>query len=389
EIEESLRRKDVLVVPLLVSNARLPRADELPESLVDLAYRNVAQARPDPDFHKDMSRLILQLGMYFSKLNLSLEADSTAQKFPKSIKQISSLQLPTIFQQNAFTWPVALASERLALFAKSKPKLSAFEFETVRINAIGKIVSRQLGEAKYLQEDLGNGVILDMVAIPGGEFLMGSPEGEVGEIDETPQHQVRVSNFFMGKYTVTQAQYQEVVGQNPSKFLGKNRPVEQVSWKAAIAFCEALSQRTGREYRVPTEAEWEYACRAGTTTPFHFGETITPDLANYASGRRYKSGPKGKYRGETTDVGSFSPNAFGLYDMHGNVCEWCIWYGNYEDTPKKYFTFSPLNELSKRVKRGGSWLNNPWYCRSSYRDKDSRDFVSYTGFRLVCSIARA
>ncbi|MFO5440741.1 MAG: SUMF1/EgtB/PvdO family nonheme iron enzyme, partial [Dolichospermum sp.] len=171
-----------------------------------------------------------------------------------------------------------------------------------------------------LTEDLGNGVKLEMIAIPGGTFWMGSPTNEAERNnDEGPQHQVTVPSFFMGKYPLTQAQYQAIIGNNPSYFKGNNRPVERVIWNDAVTFCQKLSQKTGKNYRLPSEAEWEYACRAGTKTPFSFGDNITPDLVNYDGNYPYKSAPKGKYREQTTDVGTFPPNAFGLYDMHGNV----------------------------------------------------------------------
>ena len=174
---------------------------------------------------------------------------------------------------------------------------------------------------------------------------MGSPEDEKGrDEDESPQHRVTVSTFFISRYPVTQAQWQAIASldkvdidlkADPSRFKGDNRPVEQVNWYDAVEFCARLSRETGREYILPSEAEWEYACRAGTTTPFHFGETITTDLANYNGNYTYGSGPKGVYREETTPVGSFSPNAFGLSDMHGNVWEWCEdnWHNNYEGAP--------------------------------------------------------
>ncbi len=174
------------------------------------------------------------------------------------------------------------------------------------------------------QENLGNGVFLEMIAIPGGTFLMGSPENEAERLSyESPQHQVTVPSFFMGKYQLTQAQYQAIIGDNPSSFKGDNRPVESVSWDDAVTFCQKLTQKTGNNYRLPSEAEWEYACRARTKTPFYFGDNINPDLVNYNGNYPYKSAPKGKYREQTTDVGTFPPNAFGLYDMHGNVWEWC------------------------------------------------------------------
>jgi len=177
-------------------------------------------------------------------------------------------------------------------------------------------------------EDLGNGVKLDMVYIPGGSFLMGSPTTEKDSRDpERPQHRVTIKSFLMGKDPVTQAQWKAVgnlpkvnrdLKPDPSRFKGENRPVERVPWYDAVEFCDRLSRHTGKTYRLPSEAEWEYACRAGTTTPFYFGETITPDLANYDGNYTYGSGAKGKYRQETTPVGSFPPNKFGLYDLHGS-----------------------------------------------------------------------
>jgi formylglycine-generating enzyme required for sulfatase activity len=191
----------------------------------------------------------------------------------------------------------------------------------------------------------------------------------------------------MAKYQLTQAQYQAITGNNPSYFKGNNRPVEQVSWNDAVTFCEKLSQKTQKNYRLPSEAEWEYGCRAGTTTPFYFGESITTDLVNY-NGSTYASAPKGQYRQQTTDVGSFPPNAFGLYDMHGNVWEWCLddYIGNYSDAPRDGSALT--GRSGKKVLRGGSWLNDPEYCRSAYRFYSAAGFDDgNVGFRVVCGAA--
>ena len=211
-----------------------------------------------------------------------------------------------------------------------------FSSVLLTVNAKGNIIARQQKPARYETIDLGNGVTLDMVYIPGGTFMMGSPTDEEERLYwEGPQHSVTVDPFWMAKYLVTQAQWRAVMGNNPSRFNGDNRPVENVSWYDSVKFCQRLSEITGDPYRLPSEAQWEYGCRAGTTTPFYFGPTITTDLANYDGKYPYGSAPKGVKRQQTTDVGSFPPNAFGLYDMHGNVWEWCAdpWHDNYQGAP--------------------------------------------------------
>ena len=265
--------------------------------------------------------------------------------------------------------------------------LKTFSFEVVTTDARGNITNRRKESAKYFTEDLGNGVTLEMVEIPGGTFIMGSPESEAKRLsNEGPQHQVTVPSFYMGKYELTQVQYQAIIGTNPSNFKGDNRPVEGVSWNNAVEFCKKLSQKTGKNYRLPSEAEWEYACRAGTTTPFYFGESITPDLVNYNGNYTYASAPKGKYRQQTTDVGTFPPNSFGLYDMHGNVWEWC------QDDYKNDYINAPTDgsaltsSSGYKMLRGGSWDYNPEDCRSACRHYASLDDHDDTvGFRVVCS----
>ncbi|MEY3299090.1 MAG: hypothetical protein RLZZ597_2350 [Cyanobacteriota bacterium] len=265
---------------------------------------------------------------------------------------------------------------------------SPHRYDVVTVNQRGKIIQQEQKNTGLFREYLGT-VALDLVPIPGGTFLMGSPETEEGRLEfEVPQHQVTLAPFWMGMHPVTQAQYEVVMGKNPSHFKGANRPVEQVMWHDAVEFCQRLAQQTGRLYRLPSEAEWEYACRARTTTPFHFGQTITPMLANYDGlGFSYGQGSKGMSRKETAAVGNFPSNAFGLCDMHGNVLEWCQdqWCANYEDAPADRST--KLAKLSiKRVVRGGSWISTPWFCRSASRFAlDPDDDNNITGFRVVCS----
>ncbi|MEO1148610.1 MAG: SUMF1/EgtB/PvdO family nonheme iron enzyme [Cyanobacteria bacterium J06638_22] len=278
----------------------------------------------------------------------------------------------------------------------TKPSLPTFEFEVVTVNAKGEISQRKQKRTEYVREDLGNGVYLDLVQIPEGTFRMGSPESEAGrDDDEEPQHEVRISGFWMGKYPVTQAQWRSVAAlpqverdldPDPSKFKGNSRPVESVSWEEAVEFCQRLSQHTGHEYRLPNEAEWEYACRAGAATPFHFGETITDRVANFDATLTYGDAPEGEYRQETTDVGSFPANGFGLYDMHGNVWEWCAddWHENYEGAPTDGSAW--LSSGSEKMVRGGSWDDFPYGCRSANRYRYARDFqYNYLGFRVVCA----
>lgn len=248
------------------------------------------------------------------------------------------------------------------------------------------------GQAQYKIIALGDGVNLNMVEIPAGVFIMGSPEREEGRNqDESPQHEVILSSFFMSQYPITQAQWEVVMGDNPSHFQGQNRPVERVSWHEAMAFCRQLSQITGRNFSLPSEAQWEYACRAGSATPFHYGVTLKPEQANYNANYTYGMGVRGIYRHETTDVGSFSPNRFGLYDMHGNVLEWCedLWHDNYDGAPEDgsvWLDGADESDNPGRVVRGGAWDATTWYCRSAVRLWTLPEVKgSMIGFRVVCN----
>jgi formylglycine-generating enzyme required for sulfatase activity len=244
----------------------------------------------------------------------------------------------------------------------------------------------------------------EMIQINGGTFTMGSPENEPGRSNnEGPQRQVTVSSFLMGKYPITQKAYQQVMGTKPSKFKGDDLPVERVSWFDALWFCNELSMKEGLSpvyrigstveiiagsngYRLPTEAEWEYACRAGTTTPFSTGNNITTNQANYNGNSPYNTNAKGENRKKTTPVARFFGNAWGLYDMHGNVAEWC-WdrSGNYPSGEQ----MDPMGASSgnNRVIRGGSWFDGGQSVRSAYRQGMSPNGKNdVTGFRVARSL---
>ncbi len=257
-------------------------------------------------------------------------------------------------------------------------------------------LSQIIKNSSIFTEALGNGVELRMVKIPGGTFLMGSPESEKErKNNESSQHKVNISEFYLGQTLVTQAQWVAIMEHNPSNFQGNDKlPVETVSWLDAMDFCDKLSQKTGRTYRLPSEAEWEYACRAGTTTPFAFGETITPAVVNYNGDYPYGGEAKGEYRQKTTPVGIFPPNQFGLYDLHGNLREWCLdeWVNSYDGAPTDGSVRGNISfhEADKqRLLRGGSWYDNASDCRSAKRfylaaSYSSRNF----GFRVMCLPSR-
>jgi formylglycine-generating enzyme required for sulfatase activity len=219
-----------------------------------------------------------------------------------------------------------------------------------------------------------------MVYVPGDSFTMGSDEYR-----QNPRHVVMVPSFYMGKFQVTQEQYLQIMGTNPARWQGAKLPVDMVSWYDAQAFCQRLSAKTGKKYRLPSEAEWEYACRAKTYTPFYFGETVTMELANL------DKAVQGIYRSKTTPVGSFPANSFGLHDMHGNVWEWCEdkWHENYQEAPTDGSAWISEGNNDDRLQRGGSWVSAPDRCHSAYRQGhhafETNFGIDDFGFRLVCA----
>jgi formylglycine-generating enzyme required for sulfatase activity len=241
--------------------------------------------------------------------------------------------------------------------------------------SVGEGLSKALNKAWREEEDLGNGVSLEMILIPAGKFVMGSPKKEKGRWDDETQHEVTLTkSFYMGKYEVTQEQWEAVMGNNPSSGTkGAKLPVTDVSWKDCQKFIKKLNGITKGKYRLSTEAEWEYACRAGTSTAYSFGDKITPKDANYDD-----SGI-----GKPIEVGSYKPNAFGLYDMHGNVWEWCEdWKADYP----KGAVIDPKGPAKGdcRVLRGGSFDYDESDARSSNRVNDAPTYRdSSDGFRLA------
>ena len=276
------------------------------------------------------------------------------------------------------------------------------EVDGERLLQVSPKGGRRKDNIQHFSENLGNNVSLEMVVIPSGKFLMGTSEEEIqdlikrfGKVEEkyfrweTPQHEVNIESFMMGQFPITQAQWREVaclphikryLRPKPSHFSGEDLPVENVSWDDAIEFCARLSKLTGKQYRLPSEAEWEYACRAGTTTAYAFGEELNKDLANYDQNTR-----------QTTAVGSYPANDFELFDLHGNVWEWCLdnWHQDYKQAPSDGNAWSNKHDDRSHVVRGGSWIAFPRHCRSACRDfltRASRDKA--IGFRVSCELPR-
>jgi len=262
------------------------------------------------------------------------------------------------------------------------------EFETPTLNAYGEILAWTWHTAQQFTEVLGKDLSLDLLVVPSGVYQMGSPR-HTGNLDEGPQHLVTIKSFMMSKFLITQAQWREVIGKlPPCRFNGDHLPVERVSWNETQNFCQQLSKKTGRSYHLPSETQWEYACRAGMSTPFNIGETITSDVANYNGEHTFRGEPRGIYFHSTNTGGKFPPNAFGLYDMHGNLWEWCAdnWLDDYSSSPRDSSSYQNKDSRT-RVARGGSWHEPPVLCRSTARLRIlESDADEFTGFRVVCAV---
>jgi formylglycine-generating enzyme required for sulfatase activity len=307
-------------------------------------------------------------------------------------------------------------------------ELRNLDFDVVSVDSTGRVREKHRSQAQYYVEDLGASANLEMVQVPAGTFMMGIPFAAADQIAteqrrhlgkdirlakygnelvamQVPQRPVTVQSFFIARFEVTQAQWRSIAGlprvardlvSDPALFKGDDLPVEEVTWEDAIEFCARLSRATGRDYSLPSEAQWEYACRAGTTTQFYFGDTITSELVNYNGDYPYGLAPKGLKRGQTVSVGSVGwPNEFGLCDMHGNVAEWCMdsWHENYNNAPLDGRVWDTPGGSSGtgcgtdyRVVRGGSWLQGPWSSAERIPLWRTNNKNYFTGLRIVCSV---
>ncbi|MEM9265788.1 MAG: SUMF1/EgtB/PvdO family nonheme iron enzyme [Cyanobacteria bacterium P01_F01_bin.13] len=400
EIEFALKGKDKgekEVIPLLLDQTSMPKADDLDKSLKQLSVLNPIRIRyGDPDFKEDIKKTIAFIKRKLEELN---DADSKRTLDDANNSESSNSIIPGLPGRRIFIFlTVSTALMLLRNWLTLTEKTSDIEtVEIVKINPAGDITNRYRKQIPIFLESLGNGINLELVNIPQGVFWMGATNKEEGFLkDEEPQHKVTISNpFWMSKYAITQRQWKTVaslqkvnieLNPDPSKFKGDERPVERVSWYEAIEFCHRLTKQTGHLYRLPSESEWEYACRGNTKTPFYFGPIVIPTLANYNSNFAYANGPTGGYRRKTIQSGLFPPNTFGLYDMHGNVWEWCLdhEHNNYRRAPADGSAWIVNGNITHRIARGGSWISHPKKCRAAARAIFGVNAQSeYIGFRIV------
>ncbi len=348
-----LPENKIYLIPLRLDDCKIPNLRQREYGINLRDYQWIDYFESD-----GFEQLIRAIEHYFSKsLSISKQGDSSDLGDPNSAEAYL---------------------DRVNLLAAShRAAEESFAQETMAAQA----TSRASKSPNPIAIDLGNGITLELVHIPGGMFLMGAPYTQEGGLDqERPTHQVTIPEFWMGKYPVTQEQYQAVIGNNPSRFFdeGASHPVENVSWYDAIAFCEEVLQKTGDRIRLPSEAEWEYACRAETTTRYYFGHHLAKEQANFSHNK-----------GKTTPVGVYLPNAYGLYDMHSNVQEWCqdLWHDNYERAPKDGSAWMSGGDSNVRIARGGSFRSHHHHCLSASRDYTNLP-SSNIGFRVAYSVPR-
>ncbi|ALF52375.1 hypothetical protein ACX27_05160 [Nostoc piscinale CENA21] len=371
------------------------------------------QLQEDPDTGKPIWRDCVKVSYALADVIETMICDRYTLRYPSATETLQALITTQIIPFSAILSPPINSNPPRESPLNLEPELETvllpleqFEFEIANISETRWLgsqptyeVNRDSGTAQGFIEDLNHEITLAMVSLPGGQFLMGSPDDEPERFhSESPQHLVKISPFFLSKFPITQAQWQAVatlppinrhLDPTPASVKGTNLPVEQVSWEDAVEFCARLADKTGRNYRLPSEAEWEYACRAKTTTPFYFGDKLIPSLANYNNSSPYN--PESGNYSQTTIVGSFPANAFGLYDMHGNVWEWCgdHWHKNYQGAPVDGSVWLSNNhELKSRVIRGGSWKSSSRLCRSAYRSWNPQDGRgNLLGFRVAISLS--
>ena len=366
------------------AEAQLWRDEEVGEDLLRLNHALHGERpdyRPPPGFEPALIRrpdqpvrryFLCQRGASLELLRLEREADGFGVASPLGV--ISSRNGLVMVE------PLAGDPERNAFWDGGLPPPWASDWGWDQLGAWVEL-SLEDGEGKRVSQRLR--------WIEPGRFLMGSPEDEPARLKfEGPRHEVVLEKgFWLFDTVCTQDLWQAVMGENPSRFQGASRPVERVSWEEVPRFIETLNQRLpGLELTLPSEAQWEYACRAGTTTPFSFGATITPEQVNYNGDYPYAGGTRGLNRQEMVPVKSLPPNAWGLHEMHGNVREWVqdVWHGSYEGAPTDGSPWERERAGAERVIRGGSWFSHARYCRSAYRDRNRPDYRNVAlGFRCA------
>ena len=425
--------RNIPVTPVLLQGATMPAPDRLPDDLKDLAFRNGFELS-HTRWHSDVREMASDWGSramfeVWKAHRRRSRSDAQARGAAKALGWLTrrrALGAAAVVVAAAGS-AIAVPSLRRLLTKPAKPTLRPVSFDYATVDEKGARLPTQTSSASIFTQMVSPGVGVDMVAIPGGAFTMGSPIYEPERRpNEGPQRLVTLSPFFIGAWPVTQAQWAAVALTHPAKksygldaflsfFKGGDLPVESVTWNEADEFCGRLSEIAGREYRLPSEAEWEYACRAGTTGPFNMGPTITTELANYCGtggaicgenngnsiasdvydgvtygSGAYDQGPTGQFRGTTTKPGTFPPNRFGLYDMHGNVWEYCLDTASptYADAPSDGAANLSGSPGGEKILRGGSWSHNPAICRSAYRDMiaaDNPGWQGRIGLRVVCT----
>ena len=401
------------------------------ETAEQLWWRVIAVSPVDAQAHEAVKRIAQKQAASADDKAITQTRTAAAPSAPPSRETVWRRRMPSRRQALAIGALAAVGVGGIVAmpFVRrrwSQPSLHPFHFDFASVDETGRQNPAQRAAAAVFSEDLGSGNSLDMIAVPQGTFTMGSPGDEAErQPNEGPQHHVALTSFFIGRGPITQAQWLAVVMAHPTKMLhdlnpapsffrGVDLPVESISWYEADEYCRRLAAVTGRNYRLPSEAQWEYACRASTSGPFNVGPTITTDLANYcgaggavcgnSDGKSiaskfyagveydagsYGRGPPGVFRGTTTRAGTFPPNRFGIYDMHGNVWEFCldIATATYDDAPRDGSAFVTGPSGSNRILRGGSWSHNPAICRSAYRDSIAPDYPGWQGrigLRVVC-----